>query len=384
MTLTRRIAAALVVLVLLIAAAPSTAQSSKTRAEREKIRQEKAEQAKALEPLLAEDKELEAAVAALVAEVAAQQAKVDAARQAVEAAEAEIAALQLRIEELNEERVTLIDEARDRAISAYVGRDRGRLEQFIESDDLNEASRKQALLDTVQGSEADVLERLRSVEEDLELAEAETQRLAAELRVRKADEDSRLAELAEQKAELDRLEANLQARINSVHAEISALAAEEAELSALLKRQESAEAAAAVAAAGRGPNAPAPNVVSAKGLIYPTRGRLTSPFGPRWGRMHQGIDLAAPTGTPIYAAQSGSVIRSGWGGGYGNHVVVNHGGGFATLYGHMSRIGTSTGSKVSRGEVIGYVGSTGNSTGPHLHFETRVNGTAYNPLSYLP
>ena len=100
--------------------------------------------------------------------------------------------------------------------------------------------------------------------------------------------------------------------------------------------------------------------------------------------MHQGIDIAAPTGTPIVAAKAGDVIFAGGMGGYGNCVIIDHGGGFSTLYGHQSRIAAGDGQSVERGQVIGYVGSTGHSTGPHLHFETRVNGSAQNPRRYLP
>ncbi len=100
-------------------------------------------------------------------------------------------------------------------------------------------------------------------------------------------------------------------------------------------------------------------------------------------RMHTGIDISAPNGTNIYAASSGTVILASWYGAYGNAVVVDHGGGVVTLYGHMSRIGCSVGSKVSRGDVIGYVGSTGYSTGNHLHFEVRVNGNVVSPWNYV-
>jgi murein DD-endopeptidase MepM/ murein hydrolase activator NlpD len=99
--------------------------------------------------------------------------------------------------------------------------------------------------------------------------------------------------------------------------------------------------------------------------------------------MHEGIDLGAAYGTPIAAAGSGTVIYAGWLGGYGNLTVIDHGGGLATAYGHQSRIAVSVGQQVSRGEVIGYVGSTGHSTGPHLHFEVRINGQPVDPLGYL-
>ena len=122
---------------------------------------------------------------------------------------------------------------------------------------------------------------------------------------------------------------------------------------------------------------------SAAGLIWPVQGVLTSPFGMRWGRMHEGIDIGAAQGTPIYAAATGTVIYAGWESGYGNLTVIDHGNGLATAYGHQSRLAVSSGQKVSRGQLIGYVGSTGHSTGPHLHFEVRVNGTPNDPLRYL-
>ena len=111
-------------------------------------------------------------------------------------------------------------------------------------------------------------------------------------------------------------------------------------------------------------------------------GTLTSGFGPRWGRMHEGIDIAAPAGTPIRAAAAGRVIIAGYMGGYGNLTVIDHGGGITTAYAHQSSIWVSSGS-VAQGQSIGAVGTTGSSTGNHLHFEVRVNGFPVNPLSYL-
>ena len=120
------------------------------------------------------------------------------------------------------------------------------------------------------------------------------------------------------------------------------------------------------------------------GLIWPVDGPITSPFGWRWGRMHQGIDIGVPYGTPIHAAAGGTVIYCGWEEGYGNFVVIDHGGNLATAYGHQSRIAVSCGQQVAQGDVIGYVGCTGHCTGPHLHFEVRVDGNPVDPLGYLP
>ena len=125
------------------------------------------------------------------------------------------------------------------------------------------------------------------------------------------------------------------------------------------------------------------------GLLAPVSGRVTSRYGMRrhpilgYRRMHAGLDFKASYGTPIHAASDGVVASAGVKGGYGNTVVIDHGGAVATLYAHMSRIGVSAGEKVVRGQVIGLVGSTGNSTGPHLHFEVRVSGTPVDPRSYL-
>ena len=122
---------------------------------------------------------------------------------------------------------------------------------------------------------------------------------------------------------------------------------------------------------------------SAAGLIWPVSGPVVSPFGYRWGRLHAGIDIAVPYGTPIHAAAAGTVVLAGWVGGYGNYTCVDHGGGMATCYAHQSSYAVSQGAAVSQGQLIGYVGCTGHCFGPHLHFEVRINGTPVYPLGYL-
>ena len=118
-------------------------------------------------------------------------------------------------------------------------------------------------------------------------------------------------------------------------------------------------------------------------LVKPVSGVLTSRFGARWGRTHTGIDVGAPTGTSIKAAAGGTVIFSGWKGTLGKLVVISHGNGIQTYYGHCSSLLVSTGDTVSAGQLVAKVGNTGRSTGPHLHFEIRVNGSAINPQKYI-
>jgi murein DD-endopeptidase MepM/ murein hydrolase activator NlpD len=129
--------------------------------------------------------------------------------------------------------------------------------------------------------------------------------------------------------------------------------------------------------------APASGSCSSATISTPVNGTLSSPYGPRGGRNHDGMDIAAPTGTPVRAAACGTVSSAGQQSGYGNIVCITHTSQFSTCYAHLSRFGVSNGAQVQQGQVIGYVGCTGSCTGPHLHFETRVNGQAQNPSTYL-
>ena len=118
-------------------------------------------------------------------------------------------------------------------------------------------------------------------------------------------------------------------------------------------------------------------------FMTPTVGRLSSPFGPRWGRFHYGVDLANATGTDVVAADGGVVTRAGMAGSYGNLIIIDHQNGTSTRYAHLSAFNVKAGDVVQKGQSIGKIGSTGRSTGPHLHFEVRVGGVAKNPLDFI-
>jgi murein DD-endopeptidase MepM/ murein hydrolase activator NlpD len=123
--------------------------------------------------------------------------------------------------------------------------------------------------------------------------------------------------------------------------------------------------------------------------VWPVRGWVTSPFGKRISpftgipTFHEGLDIAAQTGMPVVAPADGVVIKAGFGPGYGNMVEISHGYGIKTVFGHNSRLNVKVGQQVKRGDVISYVGDTGSSTGPHLHYEVRLNGLPVNPKKYL-
>ena len=175
------------------------------------------------------------------------------------------------------------------------------------------------------------------------------------------------------------------AQISAEVGESKALADASAQLAARIQAAQAADSGPAPSPA---PGDTTTDVTSAptgpsNGFIWPLSGPITSPFGMRWGSLHPGIDIGVPTGTPIHAAAAGKVIWCGWMSGYGNLVMIDHGAGLASLYGHQSRIAASCGESVAQGQLIGYVGCTGFCTGPHLHFEIRLNGSPVDPLGYL-
>jgi murein DD-endopeptidase MepM/ murein hydrolase activator NlpD len=188
------------------------------------------------------------------------------------------------------------------------------------------------------------------------------------------------AEQAEQRVSRERVR---------VASEAQRLAAEQAaaEQSAAETARVAAERAAAEAARVAAEHAAADKAAAEKAATgqwaRPALGRLTSTYGPRWGRMHKGIDLAAGTGSPIRAAAAGTVVSAGDEGGYGYAVRIRHADGTQTLYAHNSRLLVRAGQQVSAGEQIAREGNSGNSTGPHLHFEVVVGGRNVNPLTWL-
>lgn len=217
--------------------------------------------------------------------------------------------------------------------------------------------------------------------EKSEQIQAEYETMLDELDVRQAELESERAELEAQIEEATQLIVDLEAQLETDRAAYEEqLAKEEAlesEIQNMIAELERQEAANSITSTGT--------------YIWPLPGYSPgSAYGwrihPIWGdmRFHAGEDIGAPTGTPILAADSGiATVIPDNGNGYGNYVIINHGGGRTTLYAHMSGFAVSNGASVTQGQTIGYVGSTGNSTGPHLHFEVRVNGATTDPKSYF-
>ncbi|HSH23170.1 MAG TPA: peptidoglycan DD-metalloendopeptidase family protein [Acidimicrobiales bacterium] len=373
---TRIILVLVVVSLLGVHAGPADAARD-PRAARDQARDRKAQLAKELDGLAASEDELLAAVAALDEQVDAQAVEVDAARQAVAAAEGETAAAEKAMAETSTRIDGLTDALVERAVASFIRPSGDALEEVVQSSDIAEAARKRALLDQVTANDEEVIDELNAAQEDFDVRRSEAEAARVKADERRSQAVTRLTELQDTLAEQARLAADVQTRQREVTSEIEAQSRSEAELSRLIQQAE-----AALRSSPRGRSADL--TAGAGGCIWPTSGRVTSGFGARWGRLHAGIDIGAPTGTPIWATKEGTVIFSGVQSGYGNVVIVSHGGGLTTLYGHQSRIAASNGQRVNQGDTIGYVGNTGRSTGPHLHFETRYGSTPRNPTSCLP
>ncbi len=363
----------LVVLSLLVGlVGPADAASaSGSRAKRDQARARKADLAKELDALQASEDQLVGAIATLDDEVSAQSAKVDATRQAAASAEAELAEAERAVAGTKARIATLTDVLVNRAVESFMRPEEPMIEEFIRSQSIAEAARKQAFLGQVAANDADVIDQYNAARQDFEVqqrAAEDARTVADERRVAAEGELVRLETARDAKAQL---RAELESRQKAVLAEIEAQAQSEAELTRIIRESEALVTGAPDLRAGGG------------GCIWPTRGVVTSGFGPRGGRLHAGIDIGAPNGTPIWAAKAGTVIFAGVQSGYGNVVVLNNGGGLSTLYAHQSRLAARGGQAVSQGDVIGYVGSSGHSTGPHVHFETRYGGSPRNPRSCL-
>ncbi|HUF32882.1 MAG TPA: peptidoglycan DD-metalloendopeptidase family protein [Acidimicrobiales bacterium] len=361
------------------------ASSSDPRTKRDELRNERAAQARQLDGIKAGERELIAAVGVLNQQVAAQTARVEAARQAVAAAEGELAEAETSLAQTRGRITGLTDTLIARAVQSFIRPDTSEIDEVVQSSDIAETARRKVLMGSVAASDADVIDQLNAAREDFELAKAAAEAARAKAVGRRTVTETELGTLETARVEQRRLQANLETRKREVLGEIEALSRDEARLSreiadrqAALARQEQAR---------RQSEATTRNVSTAPagsgGCVWPTRGAVTSEYGNRWGRLHAGIDIGASTGTPIWASKAGTVISSGRQGAYGNTVVLSHAGNMTTLYAHQSRIVVSNGQTVRQGEVIGYVGNTGSSTGPHLHFETRYGGSPRNPRSCL-
>lgn len=291
------------------------------------------------------------------------QTKVSKVRAEVSEVTSQIKATQKDIDEVQ-------GRAMDQAISLYKAGSTQILDTLFSSKSLSELDTKAEMLSIAAEENNGALIKFGRLKEEIqqqnELLLAKRGELAQDL----ADQRDILNKLAAKKADVAVAYGRIAGKVNHLRDKEEGL-------------EDANDLIRAHILASQNPN-PVDLGQSSQGFIWPLCCSVTSPYGPRWGSMHTGIDIDGVTGDPIVASKTGTVILAEYYSGYGNAVIIDHGGGYSTLYGHMSAFSVSNGESVSQGQQIGLVGCTGSCTGDHVHFEIRINGNPVDPMPYLP
>jgi murein DD-endopeptidase MepM/ murein hydrolase activator NlpD len=286
-----------------------------------------------------------------------------------------------RLEFLKQQYATSVETLNRRLVDIYESEPASTLEVVLGASSVQDALDQVQYMNEIGEQDRRIAAQVRYAKLQVTAARAKTKKLRSTVHGETAVISARAAQTRDVRDELvgaaGDLAATKENKLTDLSKLTSAEQAEAGEIDAL--QAASDDIAARIRAAQVGET----STPSSAGLIWPVSGPITSPFGWRWGRMHQGIDIGVPMGTPIKAAAAGTIIYCGWESGYGNLTVIDNGGNLATAYGHQSSIAVSCGEQVAQGQVIGYVGCTGHCTGPHLHFEVRINGSPVDPMGYL-
>lgn len=277
----------------------------------------------------------------------------------------------------NRQMETTREQVRKRLKWMYTHEDQNLAQLFINSKDLSDVASKAYLMKRIAKADRDLFDGYVALRNDIADKKQRQDALVKEVAGLKRDQEATKSELADVRE--DKASA------------LNGLVKQQRDLEKLVRQldQEEAALAARIAAYNAGAGKTSGLKPFTGRFSRPVNGPMTSGFGMRFHpilkrrRMHAGIDFGARQGTPIHASADGIVIAATYTQGYGNMVIIDHGGGISTLYGHCSRISVGGGQRVKRGDVVGAVGSTGLATGPHLHFEVRVNGRPVNPLGRL-
>ncbi|CAB1242530.1 Membrane proteins related to metalloendopeptidases [Ruminococcaceae bacterium BL-4] len=386
----QRAAAAVITAALIVVPAATTAFAENTNVDTLRQQQsdyqnqQKENQAK-IDQLKSDQTQKEAYKAALQDQVSNLQHQIDTYNQQIGDLDQDIAAKQDEIQSKQKEIDSDFALLKERLRALYISGEASNLEILLSSKSLTDLADKTEAIKMVSDHDKQLIDTLKN-----HLTEIEAQKTKIE-QSRQEVSDAKDA-LDQKRTELDTVMEETQQVINELAGSAEALEEQNKEIA-------QKEAATAEQIDSWYANYYSQKQSSSDVVVMPSGGgqfvwpvpyttNVTSGFGPRWGTTHKGIDISSGGvyGQPIVASASGTVIvadAGGWGGGYGTWVSIDHGNGFSTVYGHMSSLCVSVGQAVQQGQVIGYVGSTGDSTGPHCHFEVRVNGVAQDPLNYV-
>ncbi len=292
----------------------------------------------------------------------------------IEELESDISKTEDEIKESEEELQVQIDYLCERLIYMYEdGMDVSYLEVLFSATNIKDFLTRYDLLQYVVEQDMDLIDSINKHKRALDIKKSDLEIQKRELVSMREVQEAQRSELSAQSDQKEELLASVRQEKGSYEKALEELEQTSRELEALIRASQSGEQL------GTGV------------YTWPTPGysAITSPYGMRFHpilktrKLHTGVDIGAPSGAKIVAADTGKVIFVGWQGGYGQVIIIDHGAGMSTLYAHQSKFAVSSGQTVVKGQVIGYVGSTGWSTGPHLHFEVRINGNPTDPMGYI-
>jgi murein DD-endopeptidase MepM/ murein hydrolase activator NlpD len=295
-------------------------------------------------------------------------------QQELERKQAELERERDHLEVLRERLRQSIDVLEERLVAIYKSDTPDVVTVVLESDGFEDLLERYEYLNRIEAEDSDLIARVRELRNETKDTVERIRAARDEIAAKKRELTRTRVELEAREADLGAARASRKDTLSEIDSNIERLEGDIGDLEGQVQQQLQASAS---------PTLPAGPVRGGSGdMIWPVDGPVTSPFGMRWGRLHAGIDIAVPSGTPIRAAKAGSIAFAAPTGGYGNYTCINHGGGQSTCYAHQSSFATTSGS-VGQGDVIGYVGCTGSCFGDHLHFEVRINGQPTDPLGYL-
>jgi murein DD-endopeptidase MepM/ murein hydrolase activator NlpD len=283
-----------------------------------------------------------------------------------------------RLDQLRSHLRRSLNSLRNRLVAIYRSDEPDALTVILSSNGFDDLVNRYEYLRRIEERDAAIVGRVRFLRNDSRNTVERIEAARDEIAAKKAELERTRIQLEAREAELDAARDRKAGALDQVQDTIQRLEGDISDIQGDIQAQ-----LQAASSSTSDPLPAGPIQQGSSGMIWPVNGTVSSPFGPRWGRMHEGIDIAVPAGTPIRAVQSGNVVLAAPTGGYGNYTCVDHGGGLSSCYAHQSSYATSVGASVDQGEVIGYVGCTGSCFGDHLHFEIRVNGAAVDPLGYL-
>ena len=355
---------------------------------------------------------LDEQISSLEADIDSKQDEIDQFQQQIDQLDTEIADKQVEIDDTYEQFKT-------RMVALYEAGETSSLAMLLSSSSFGDFVTNIQLMQAVSESDQQLVNKLKSQLDEQEKLKAQQQQAKSdteaaleqiqldeqELMIQREDQDNARAELETAYSESETAQQDMEALKAEYESDRDAKIAEDQQVEAEIQQiyaqlaaqqaaaqqaqQQASNSSSSSSSDSSGSSAGSTAVVNTGDLSFrwplPGYSTITSGFGSRWGSNHTGIDISGGGvyGSPIVAAESGTVVVATTHWSYGNYVIVDHGNGYTTLYAHMSSIGCSVGDYVTKGQTIGYVGSTGDSTGPHLHFEVRINGAAQNPQNYV-